>query len=117
MPNFEKTSLNYRSTNQRSVKVKAKSRKINRISALDLASNIPFPLEPAEGFPMESLEVEKEYLITFKVYTSKNTAGVDTSFSDFFEILDVDQNVEDFIKAYWLYPGKIHFELVEAEPL
>jgi len=29
----------------------------------------------------------------------------------------VDQSMEDFIKAYWLYPKLIRFELAEAEPL
>jgi hypothetical protein len=43
--------------------------------------------------------------------------GVPADFVDFFEVLDVDQKTEDFIKAYWLYPSYIRFELVEAEPL
>jgi hypothetical protein len=42
---------------------------------------------------------------------------VATDFVEFFEVLDVDQTAEDFIKAYWLYPSYIRFELVEAEPL
>ena len=42
-------------------------------------------------------------------------SGVDKDFIDFFEALDVDQNIEDFIKAYWVYPSKIRFELVDIE--
>lgn len=41
--------------------------------------------------------------------------GVDADFVDFFEALDVDQDIEDFIKAYWIYPNKMRFELVEIE--
>jgi len=36
---------------------------------------------------------------------------------EFFKVLDVDQIAEDFIKAYWIYPKYIKFELVEVEPL
>ncbi len=41
--------------------------------------------------------------------------NVDKDFINFFEALDVDQSIEDFIKAYWIYPSKIRFELVEIE--
>jgi hypothetical protein len=66
---------------------------------------------------MESLEVEKGYLATLRVYTLKNPMGVKSDFVEFFEVLDVDQSAEDFIRAYWLYPDLIRFELVEVEPL
>ena len=66
-------------------------------------------------FPMESIEVEKEYLATLKVYTLKTVDGVKSDFVEFFEVLDVDRTVEDFINAYWLYPNYIRFELVEIE--
>lgn len=36
---------------------------------------------------------------------------------EFFEVLDVDQNFEDFVKAYWMYPNYIAFELTEIEPM
>jgi hypothetical protein len=41
--------------------------------------------------------------------------GIDKDFIGFFEAIDIDQNIEDFIKAYWIYPDKIRFELVEVE--
>ena len=65
--------------------------------------------------PMQELTVGKEYLANLRVYTSKKLAGVDRDFTDFFEALDIDQSIEDFIKAYWIYPSKIRFELVEME--
>ena len=42
---------------------------------------------------------------------------VDSGFVEFFKAVDVDQNVEDFIKAHWLYPKYLESELVEAELL
>ena len=64
---------------------------------------------------MKSIEVEKEYLATLKVYTLKDVEGVKSDFVEFFEVLDVDQPFEDFINAYWLYPKYVRFELVEVE--
>ena len=43
------------------------------------------------------------------------STGVDEDFINFFEALDIDQSIEDFIKAYWIYPSKIRFELAEIE--
>jgi hypothetical protein len=114
---YNKTDWNYRIINKRPVLVKAKNDRIRKISAIDLPTGSPFPLEPTENFPMESLEVDKGYLATLKIYTSKNAASVKSDFVEFFEVLDVDQSAEDFIKAYWLYPDFIRFELVEIEPL
>jgi CHASE1-domain containing sensor protein len=57
----------------------------------------------------------KEYIANLRVYTSKNVEDVDNEFTDFFEALDIDQGIEDFIKAYWVYPSKIRFELEEVE--
>ena len=54
-------------------------------------------------------------MANLKVYTAKNVASVDKDFINFFEALDVDQSTEDFIKAYWIYPNKIRFELAEME--
>jgi hypothetical protein len=64
---------------------------------------------------MIELQSEKEYLAQLKVYTSKNIDGIDKEFIDFFDSLDIDQAIEDFIKAYWIYPSKILFELSEIE--
>lgn len=38
-------------------------------------------------------------------------------FVEFFQAVDVDQSIEDFLKAYWLYPNYIRFEIAEVEPL
>jgi hypothetical protein len=66
---------------------------------------------------MDTLEVGKAYFVTFKVYTLKKVPDVSNDFVEFFQNVDVDQSVEDFIKAYWLFPTYIKFELAEAEPL
>ncbi len=114
---FDKTEWNFRIVNKRPVAVKAKNDKARRISVVDLATNTPFPVEAADSFQLETLEAEKGYMATLKIYTSKKTTGVGKNFVEFFEVLDVDQSAEDFIKAYWLYPDLIRFELVEVEPL
>jgi len=113
---YNESDWNYRKTEQRQIKIKTKNDTIRKISAIDLATNLPYPLE-TKDFLMDSLEVEKGYFATIKIYTSKHVGQVEQSAVEFFEALDVNQNVEDFIKAYWLYPNKIKFELVEAEPL
>jgi hypothetical protein len=115
--NSETNGWIFRIVNKRSVIVKAKNEKIRKISAQDLTTKLSFPLEAPKDFQLDSLTVEKGYFITIKIYTSRNTANVGSDFVEFFEVLDVDQSAEDFIKAYWLYPDKIRFELVEAEPL
>jgi hypothetical protein len=56
----------------------------------------------------------KPRLSTFKPYTRKNLKELCADFVEFFTAVDVDQSVEDFIKAYWLYPNNIRFELTET---
>ena len=51
------------------------------------------------------MEVGKAYFVTFKVYTLKKAPDVSSDFVEFFQNVDVDQSVEDFIKAYWLFPS------------
>ena len=97
--------------------VKAKNDRVRKVSVIDLSTNLPFPVEASEDFALESLELEKGYFATLKVYTLKNIGKVDESAVEFFEALDVNQKIEDFIKAYWLYPTLIKFELAEAELL
>jgi len=97
--------------------VKAKNDKVRKVSVIDILTKSPFPLEAPTYFPIETLEVEKGYFVTFKEYTLKNMKDVNSDFVEFFETVDVDQSVEDFLKAYWLYPNYIKFELDEAEPL
>jgi hypothetical protein len=108
---------NFRILASRQIIVKAKNDKIRKVSVIDVLTNAPLPLETPADFPMDALEVQKGYYATFKVYTLKSVKDVASDLVEFFAALDVDQSVEDFIKAYWLYPNNIRFELVEAEPL
>jgi hypothetical protein len=108
---------NYRSIDSRPVTVKGKNGDIRKVSVIDVLTGLPFPLETPTDFDMRSLDIEKGYFATFKIYTLKKVEGVPADFVEFFEVLDVGQKTEDFIKAYWLYPTYISFELVETEPL
>ena len=107
----------YRIFERRTVSVKAKNEQVRKIAAVDLLTSLPFGVEVPIDVPMENLEIEKAYFASLKVYTARNIEGTAPEYVEFFEVLDVDQSIEDFIKAYWLYPKLIRFELVEAEPL
>jgi hypothetical protein len=85
--------------------------------AVDLLVNLPFAFEISENIPVDAIKVEKRFSATLKVYTSKNVEGVESEYVEFFEVLDVDQRFEDFVKAYWMYPNHITFELTRIEPL
>jgi hypothetical protein len=113
----EQSDWNYRSLDSRRIVVKGKSDDVRKVSVIDVLTSLPFPLEVPTDFEMQRMENEKGYFATFKIYTLKKAEGVPTDFVEFFQVLDVDQKTEDFIKAYWLYPSYIRFELVEAEPL
>jgi hypothetical protein len=106
---------NFRVFDKRLVVVKAKNDSAHKVAVLDVVTNLPFAVEVPDTISMQELSVGKEYLANFRVYTSKNLEGVDEDFINFFEALDVDQSIEDFIKAYWIYPSKIRFELVDIE--
>ncbi len=108
---------NYRLVDSRQVKIKGKNDYLRKVSVIDILTGLPFPLEAATDFPMQSLDMEKGYFVTFKIFTLKTVKDVPADFVEFFVVLDVNQSTEDFIKAYWLYPNFIRFELVEAEPL
>ncbi len=95
--------------------MKSKNEKTRKAEVVDSLTGLMFSVEVPEDVSIQGLEIDKEVLFSLKIYTSKNTAGVDKLFLSFFEALDVDQSVEDFIKAYWVYPTKIHFELTEFE--
>ena len=109
------TDWNYRKTDQRLIVIKTKNETVHKSAALDVLTNLPLALNVPENIPLESLESEKEYLAQMKVYTSKNLEGIDPEFFDFFDQLDVDQAFEDFVKAYWVYPSKIRFDLEGIE--
>jgi len=106
---------NYRNTDRRLIIVKAKNVNVHKMAVIDVLTNLPFTIEVRERDVLESLSAEKEYLVDLKVYTSTNVEEVDRELVSFFEVLDVDQKIEDFIKAYWIYPDKICFELADIE--
>jgi hypothetical protein len=106
---------NYRITDQRLIIIKTKNLNAHKVAVLDVLTNLPFTLEVQDKAVLESLAVEKEYLAELKVFTSTNLQGVDKEFTNFFEALDIDQQTEDFIKAFWIYPTKIRFELADIE--
>ena len=106
---------NYRKIDQRLIVIKTKNQNVRKAAALDVLTNLTFAINVPENIPMEDLQPEKEYLAQLKVYTSNNLEGIDKEFFNFFDALDVDQAIEDFIKAYWIYPNKIRFELADFE--
>jgi hypothetical protein len=111
----QQTNWNYRKTEERLLVIKTKSQKVRKAAAQDILTNLPFTIEIPENIYIEDLQEEKEYLAHLKVYTSKDLAGIDTEFMNFFDTIDIDQPIENFIKAYWIYPSKIRFELGDLE--
>lgn len=106
---------NFRVFDKRLVVVKTKNANVRKIAVLDVLTNLMFAVAVPDMISMEELSVDKEYLANLRVYTAKNVEDVDRDFVNFFEALDIDQGIEDFIKAYWIYPSKIRFELTEIE--
>ena len=114
---FKGSDWNYRISDTRPILVKAKNDRMRKAVAIDLSGDLPLAFEIPENVPVEAVEVEKRFSATLKVYTSKNVEGVENEFVEFFEVLDVDQSFEDFIKVYWLYPNYVAFEVTRIEPL
>jgi hypothetical protein len=106
---------NFRVFDKRLIVVKTKNESVRKVAVLDVLTNLMFVVELPDTISMQELSVNKEYLANLRVYTAKNVEGVDKEFVNFFEALDIDQSIEDFIKAYWVYPSKIRFELVDIE--
>jgi hypothetical protein len=109
---------NFRVLEKRLVVVKTKAENLGKIAALDVSTNLMFTLEVKEDVsqtPISQLTAGKEYLFNIRVLTSKNLEDVKPDAISFFEAVDIEQSMDDFIKAYWLYPSKIRFQLVEAE--
>ena len=106
---------NFRVLDKRLIIVKTKNDNARKAAVLDVLTNIPFTIEVPNMLSIQELRVHQNFLANLRVYTSKNLEGIDKDFTDFFEALDIDQNIEDFIKAYWIYPTKIRFELTELE--
>ena len=111
----QSTNWNYRKTDQRLIVIKTKNEIVGKAAAFDILTNLSFAINVPDNISMKSLVTEKEYLAQIKVYTSKSLEGIDKEFINFFDALDVDQALEDFIKAYWIYPNNILFELVDLE--
>ena len=111
----QNSDWNYRKIEQRLIVIKTKNENVRKVAVLDILTNLTFAINIPENIPMEDLQPEKEYLAQLKVFTSRSLEGVDKDFVNFFDALDVDQAIEDFIKAYWIYPSKIRFELSEVE--
>ena len=106
---------NFRVFDKRLIVVKTKNESVRKIAVLDVLTNLMFVVEVPEMVSMGELGDENEYLANLRVYTSKNLEGVEGDFLNFFEVVDIDQNIEDFIRAYWIYPSKIRFELIDLE--
>jgi len=106
---------NFRGFDKRLIVVKTKNESVHKVAVLDVLTNLMFAVELPDGISMQELIVDKEYLADLRVYTAKNVEGIDKDFVNFFEALDIDQSTEDFIRAYWVYPSKIRFELVHIE--
>ena len=106
---------NFRIITKRLIVVKTKNASPTKLVVLDVISGLFFPLEVSQFINLDNLEINHTYLFNLQVYTSKNLDDVVVTFVDFFETLDVDQNIANFIKAYWVYPSKIRFVLTEVE--
>ena len=106
---------NFRVFDKRLIVVKNKNESVRIVAVLDFLTNLMFSVEVPDMISMKELIVDREYLANLRVYTSKDVGNVDKEFINFFEALDVDQSIENFIKAYWIYPSKIRFELTEIE--
>jgi hypothetical protein len=106
---------NFRLTEQRLIILKTKNENIRKSAALDVLTNLPFALNIPANIIIENLHNEKEYLANINIYSSNNLEGIDKDFINFFTVSDINQSIEDFLKTYWIYPGKIRFELVNVE--
>jgi len=106
---------NFRVFDKRLIVVKTKNENVSKVAVLDILTNLTFAVEVPDMISMMKLSADEEYLANLRVYSAKNVGDVDADFVNFFEALDIDQSIEDFIKAYWVYPSKIRFELVDIE--
>ena len=106
---------NFRVFDKRLVVVKTKNESARKVAVLDVLTNLTFSMEVPDMISMKELIVNGEYLANLKIYTIKDVGNLDKDFISFFEAIDIDQSIEDFIKAYRIYPNKIRFELAEIE--
>ncbi|MCW4029555.1 MAG: hypothetical protein NWE92_07910 [Candidatus Bathyarchaeota archaeon] len=106
---------NFRVFDQRLIVIRTKSEAAHKAAALDVKTNLLFALEVTNEVPIDKVALNHPYMANLRVYTIKKVGEVDDEFIDFFRALDIDQSTEDFIRAYWIYPGKIRFELVDIQ--
>jgi hypothetical protein len=106
---------NFRIITKRLIVIKTKGENSRNLGVLDVVTGLIFTVETPSPINLDELEINHEYIFDLHVYTSKNLDDVAVDFVSFFEALDVEQSMEDFIKAYWVYPTKIRFQLTEIE--
>ena len=106
---------NFRVFEKRLIVVKTRNEAVRKVAVLDVLTDLMFAVEVPDMISMRELNADKEYLADLRMYTAKNVEGVEADFINFFEAVDIDQSIEDFIKAYWIYPSKIRFELIDIE--
>jgi hypothetical protein len=109
------SNWNFRILDKRLIVAKTKNESVSKIVVLDVLTNLTFSVEVPDMISMKGIDIDREYLASLRIYTVKEMGNVDKDFINFFAALDIDQSSEDFIKAYWIYPSKIRFELAEIE--
>jgi hypothetical protein len=114
---FKGSDWNYRIIETRPVLIKARNDRMRKAVAIDLSLDLPFAFEISPDVAMNEVKVERRFVATLKVYTSNSVEDVADEFVEFFKVLDVDQSFEAFVKAYWMYPNYISFELTKIEPM
>lgn len=115
--NIDNIAWNYRKMDERIIRMKTTNAHNSKAVVVDVLTNVSIKIDVPKEIPLRCLEPEKEYFANLKVYTSQNLKEIDDDFIEFFEEVDVDQNMEDFIKAYLFYPDKIRFEAAAIEPV
>ena len=105
----------YRITATRTILVKNKNAKNQRILAEDTRTKLLVTIDVSDNASFKTLRIGKEYTVELKIYTSKSTENVDKTFVELFEVLDVDQPVESFLNALCTYPNLVRIELEEIE--
>ncbi len=109
---------NFRALEKRLATVKSKAEAVGKIAVQDVLTNLMITVEVQKGIsatPITELSAGKQYLLNLRVITSQNLDTVKPDAISFFQSIDIEQSMDDFIKAYWLYPSKIRFQLIEAE--
>jgi hypothetical protein len=104
---------NFRIVENRLVTVKAVNEETRKIAVQDAQTNLFFTVDASAAIEMKKILPKKQYLFTVNVYTAKNLDGVDKDFLEFFETVDIDYEMENFLRAFHFYPAKTRFELVE----